>query len=344
MNPLSISWQQITLRLRNPFGLSYGISDTRVAYLIRLANDEGWGEGTIPPYYGIESSAMTAFWDAAGEKGEPFPDDIELIDGWIGAEGPPPARCALSLALHDRIARRQNKALHKLLELPTPKPLSTSYTIGLATPQEMARLASKTSGFPILKLKLGSDDDLDRFMAVRLVRPDAELYVDANSGWTREVAVKNVRAMGDYGLALVEQPVSKDDIEGLGWVQSRVGVPVVADESLQSLADVDALAAAGVRGVNVKLMKLGGLGPALAVIWRARELGLRIMLGCMVETSLGVTAMAHLAGLADWLDLDPPFLISNDPIEGVTYDDEARIHLPNRPGIGVRLRREIEGD
>ncbi|NNE46025.1 MAG: dipeptide epimerase [Rhodothermales bacterium] len=344
MTPSSISWQKITLQLRSPFGLSYGISDTRVAYLIRLANDEGLGEGTIPPYYGIEPDSMTAFWDAAGEKNEPFPDDVEQIDGWIGAEGPPPARCALSLALHDRIARRKKKTLHKLLELPTPTSLSTSYTIGLDSPEEMARVASQTSGFPILKLKLGSDGDLDRFMAVRQVRPDAELYVDANAGWTREVAVKNVRAMGDYGLALAEQPVSKDDIEGLGWVQSRVGVPVVADESLQSLADVDVLAAAGVTGVNVKLMKLGGLGPALTAIRRARELGLRIMLGCMVETSLGVTAMAHLAGLADWLDLDPPFLISNDPIDGLTYDDEARIHLPNRPGIGARLRGEIGGD
>jgi L-alanine-DL-glutamate epimerase-like enolase superfamily enzyme len=121
----------------------------------------------------------------------------------------------------------------------------------------------------------------------------------------------------------------------MGRVQAAVDVPVVADESLQTLADVDRLAAAGVRGINLKLMKVGGIGPGLAIIRRARELGLQVMLGCMVETSLGVTAMAHLSGLADWLDLDAPLLIRNDPFSGLQYDDHAHIHLPLRPGIGV---------
>ncbi|MDX1741462.1 MAG: enolase C-terminal domain-like protein, partial [Rhodothermales bacterium] len=198
--------------------------------------------------------------------------------------------------------------------------------------------ASEASNFEILKLKLGSDDDVPRFRAVREARPDAILYVDANSGWTPEQAAANVKIMQAEGLSLVEQPVAKEDFAAMGFVQSQVGIPVVADESLQSPADVDRLASAGVQAINVKLMKLGGLGPALETIHRARDRGLRIMLGCMIETSLGVTAMAHLSGLAEWLDLDAPILISNDPFDGVAYDEAGSISVPDRPGIGARLR------
>jgi L-alanine-DL-glutamate epimerase-like enolase superfamily enzyme len=133
---------------------------------------------------------------------------------------------------------------------------------------------------------------------------------------------------------MVEQPVAQDDIAGLGYVQAHIDVPVVADESVQTMADVEQLAAAGVQGINLKLMKIGGLAPCLQMLRRSRELGLRVMLGCMVETSLGVTAMAHLSGLADWIDLDAPLLIANDPFEGLRYD-HADIHVPDRPGIGV---------
>jgi L-alanine-DL-glutamate epimerase-like enolase superfamily enzyme len=178
--------------------------------------------------------------------------------------------------------------------------------------------------------------------AVRGARPDVGLYVDANAAWTPEEAVHKVRYLEAYGLDMVEQPVAKDDIEGMGFVQSKVDVPIVADESLQSLMDVDRLAAVGVRGLNLKLMKFGGLGPGLQILQRGRKLGMQIMLGCMVETSLGVTAMAHLMGLADWIDLDSPLLISNDPFEGVRYEG-AYIHLPERPGIGVVLRDDVPG-
>ncbi len=337
MAPPSVTWEKLTLQLRNPFGLSYGVSETRDAFWIRLIADEGWGEGTIPRYYGIDAAEMTAYWDTVGRRRKPFPDEIGDIEAWLGTGGPQPARCALELALHDRIGRQRNEPLHVLLQLPKPAFLRTSYTIGLDTPEDMARLATEAASYPTLKIKLGTENDVPRFEAVRRARPDATLLVDANSGWTRENAVANIRAMEDLGLTLVEQPVDKDDIEGLGVVQRRVGVPVVADESLQSRADVDRLASSGVRGVNVKLMKLGGIGPSLAVIRRARELGLGVMLGCMVETSLGVTAMAHLAGYADWLDLDSPILISNDPFEGLAYDETGQIHLPARPGIGVQL-------
>ncbi len=333
-----LTWEPITLRLHNPFHISYGVSETRQAFWLRLAGDVGWGEGTIPSYYGISEAEMFAFWDAAARRSDPFPDDVAEIAAWVGEEGPAPARCALDLALHDRIARQRGVPLYRLLGLPRPPALPTSFTISIASPEEMARMAAQVPDYSIIKVKLGSDDDQARIAAIRAARPDARLLVDANAGWSPEEALERVQALAPYGLDMIEQPVPQHDIAGMGYVQAHTDVPVVADESVQTLANVEQLAEAGVRGINLKLMKVGGLSPGLRMIKRARELGLRVMLGCMIETSLGTTAMAHLAGLADWLDLDAPLLISNDPFDGLRYDQHARIQIPERPGIGV-LRR-----
>ena len=315
-----LTWERMTLQLRNPFRLSYGVTDTRHSFWIRLAEDEGWGEAAIPPYYGISDEAMIAVWEAATRRGDPLPEQSDDVANWIGTDGAAPGRAALDLALHDRIARRLGLPLYLALGLPPPADLPTAYTIAIADPDETARLAAAMPAFSILKLKLGSPDDVARAAAVRTVRPNVRLCVDANAGWTAEDAVARVRALERFNLELVEQPVAKHDIAGMGYVQAHTDRPVVADESVQSLADVEALAAAGVQGINLKLQKVGGLGPGLRILRRARELGLRVLLGCMIETSLGTTAMAHLAGLAEWLDLDAPLLIANDPFEGVRYD------------------------
>jgi len=332
------TWQAQTLHLRNPFRLSYGVSETRQAFWLRLAGDVGWGEAAIPPYYGISDAAMIGYWEERAQQSLPFPSTVAEIPAWVGPDGPAPARCALDLALHDRLARQQGVPLWRLLDLPQPHSLPTSFTIAIAQPDEMARLAAQATAYPVLKIKLGSEDDLARLQAVRAARPDARLLVDANTGWSPQDAVAHIRQFEPLGLELIEQPVHKDDIAGMGYVQARTRLPVVADESVRTLADVEALAAVGVRAINLKLQKVGGLGPGLILLRRTRELGMQVMLGCMIETSLGVTAMAHLSGLADWLDLDAPLLIADDPFDGVTYDEAGRLHLPDRPGIGVLHR------
>ncbi len=338
-----LTWQSFTLQLQNPFRIAYGVSDTRQAFWLRLANDEGWGEGTIPPYYNISEAEMIAFWQNAARRGDPFPDNPGEIAAWVGEEGPAPARCALDLALHDRIGRQTGQPLYALLGLPRPAPRPTSFTISIDTPEKMAQQAARAANYPIIKIKLGSDDDAARVAAVRAARPDAQLCVDANGGWTPEEAVRQARALLRYDLTFIEQPAPKDDIEGMGYVQAHVNVPIMADESVQTLADVERLANAGVQGINLKLMKLGGLAPALRLLKRAQALGLRIMLGCMVETSLGTTAMAHLSGAAEWLDLDAPLLIRNDPFTGLHYDEQAHIFLPERPGIGALRNKDANG-
>ncbi len=287
---------------------------------------------------------MAAWWDAAARRADPFPDDPASIPAYVGTDGPAPARAALDLALHDRLGRLSGQPLHALLGLPAPQPLPTSFTLAIDEPEAMGVSAAALTGCSVIKLKLGGADgrDVARVAAVRAARPDVTLYVDANAGWTADEAITEIDRMLAYGVALVEQPVAKHDHEGMGRVQAQCAVPVVADESVQTLADVERLAAAGVRGINLKLMKVGGLGPGLAILRRARELGMGVMLGCMVETSIGATAMAHLLGLADWLDLDAPWLIANDPFDGLTYDDAGRVHVPERPGIGVRRRQTAD--
>lgn len=339
-NPL-LTWKKWTLNLRNPFRLSYGVSDTRDAYVVRLAGDEGWGEGTIPPYYGVDTAAMTAFWDSAAERTDGLPDSPEAVETWVGLDGPAPARCALDLALHDRIGRQRGLPLWKLLELPPPEPRPTSFTIAIDTPQAMARMAAELAAFPVVKLKLGGDgDDELRLAAVREARPDAKLRVDANAGWSYIEAQEYLRRFEQYDLEMIEQPLAKGAIEEMGLLQSQTTIPIVADESVQTVADVARLADAGVSGINVKLMKVGGLTPALRLMRLARERGMRVMLGCMVETSVGTTAMAHLMGLAEWFDLDAPMLISNDPFDGIHYDAGARIIVPDRPGIGAVIKQQ----
>jgi len=337
-----LTWEMLTLKLCNPFNLSYGSSDTRQAFWLRLADDAGWGEGTIPPYYGVSQEDMTACWQHAAARSDPWPEDPADVAGWVGLEGPAPARSALELALYDRIGRQRNLPLYRLLALPKPAPMPTSFTITIDTPEAMAKMAAEISAYPVIKIKLGSKDGLDedRLAAIRAARPDARLRLDANAGWTRAEAAQRIRALEKFDLEMIEQPLEKMDIEGLGLLQKTTPIPIVADEAVQSLQDVERLAAGGVSGVNLKLMKLGGLTPTLRILRRSSELGLRVMLGCMIETSIGVTAMAHLAGMAEWLDLDAPILISNDPFQGVVIDAQAMVSLGDCPGIGVVKRSQ----
>jgi L-alanine-DL-glutamate epimerase-like enolase superfamily enzyme len=334
-----LTWEPLTLKLRNPFRLSYGTTETRQAYWLRLRGDEGWGEGTIPPYYRVDASAMTECWQraaAAEEGGRALPEEISEIEAWLPAgPAPAPARSALELALYDRIGKRRGLPLWKLLDLPEPRAMVSSFTIAIDEPETMARMAREIAEYSIIKLKLGSDDDEARVRAVREARPDVKLRVDANAGWTVEQTIGHLKWLEKYDLELIEQPLAREALAEMGEVQKRTGIPIVADESVQTLSDIEALGAAGVAGINLKLMKVGGLTPALRIAQRARELGMKVMLGCMIETSIGTTAMAHLMGLADWVDLDAPLLISNDPFEGVSFDERARIAVPQRPGIGA---------
>jgi L-alanine-DL-glutamate epimerase-like enolase superfamily enzyme len=332
---MKLHWEPINLELRTTFRVAHGASDVRNNVLVYL--DDGVGEAAAVPYYGETREGIIAYLKSVPDLGDdPFDMDAVLARRPAGSRA---ARSAIDEALHDLWGRMLGQPLYRLFGLnPHNLPL-TSFTIGMDEPEVMAEQA-KASGHPILKIKLGSDDDEARVKAVRDAT-SAKLRVDANAGWSREQALQIIPRLADYDLEFVEQPLAVDDVEGYFWLKERLNalrldVPIFADETAKTSRDVAKLAGA-VDGVVVKTMKSEGIREALRMIHTARAHDMRIMLSCMVESSVGVTAAAHLAPLCDYADLDGPLLIKNDPYCGLRYEG-ARMFLPDGAGIGLSKR------
>lgn len=326
---MKLTPEPITLNLRTPFRIAHGVSQQRFNVLAHL--DEGVGEGAAVPYYGDTQQSLTDYLVSAAECLGDDPFLLEDVLDWL-PPGPPAAKAAIDIALHDLIGRRLGQPLYRLFGVNPERLPLTSFTIAMDAPEKMAQRAAE-SGLPILKIKLGSDQDEAMVAAIRGATT-ARLRVDANAGWTREQAAQLIPRLKQYEIEFVEQPLAASDIDGLRWLkQQNFGVPIFADESIKTSRDIAAYADA-VDGVVIKLMKTGGLREALRAIHIARAHGLQIMLSCMVETSVGVTAAAHIAPLCDYADLDGPLLIANDPYRGVQFDG-ARLILPEGPGLGV---------
>jgi len=330
---LNLTCQPVCLDLKTTFRIAHGASDQRhnvIAYL-----DEGLGEAAVVPYYGDTQAGILEYLERAAEE---LGDDPFLIEDILNQlpPGSPAARAAVDIALHDLWGKRLGQPLYRLLGLnPQVLPL-TSFTIAIDEPARMAERAA-ISGYPLIKIKLGSPEDEAIVAAIRKAT-SAKLRVDANAGWSREEAARLIPRLVEYDLEFIEQPLAVGDIEGLRWLKEqlrlkKIEVPLFADESIRCAADVAAHAGA-IDGVVVKLMKSGGIREALRTIHTARALDVQIMIGCMVESSLGVTAAAHLAPLCDHADLDGPLLIRNDPFKGLRYEG-SRMILPEGPGLGV---------
>jgi len=332
---MRLHWEPITLELKTTFRVAHGASDQRHNVLVYL--DDGVGEAAAVPYYGETQEGIIEYLKSVPDLGDdPFDLDVVLAKRPVGSRA---ARSAIDVALHDLWGKKLGQPLYKLFGL-NPKRLPlTSFTIGMDEPEVMAEQA-KESGYPILKIKLGSDKDEARVKAIREAT-SAKLRVDANAGWSREQALRIIPRLAEYDLEFIEQPLAVDDVEGYFWLKERlnalrVSVPIFADETAKNSHDVAKLAGA-VDGVVVKTMKSEGIREALRIIHAARAHDMQIMLSCMVESSVGVTAAAHLAPLCDYADLDGPLLIKNDPYSGLKYDG-AMMSLPDRAGLGVVRR------
>lgn len=333
---MKLSWEPITLDLKTTFRVAHGASDQRFNVLVHL--DEGVGEAPAVFYYGETQETILEYLRGVPDLGS-NPNDIDATLAHLPKNGSRAARAAVDTALHDLWGKKIGQPLYRLFGLNPQKIPPTSFTIAMDTPEKMARLAEE-SGYPIIKIKLGGEQDEDVVAAIRKVT-NASLRVDANAGWKRAQALEHIQRLAEHDLELVEQPLAVDDLEGFGWLRDElqkrnIKIPIFADESVQDSHSVAKIAGL-VDGVVVKLMKTHGLRDALRAIHVARAHGLQIMLGCMVETSVGVTAAAHLAPLCDFVDLDGPLLIKNDPYTGVRYEG-ARLILPDQPGIGVSRR------
>jgi L-alanine-DL-glutamate epimerase-like enolase superfamily enzyme len=330
---LHLTCYPVNLALKTTFRIAHGASDQR--YNVIACLEEGLGEAAVVPYYGDTQAGIMDYLELVSPT---LGDDPFLIEDILNRlpGGSPAARAAVDIALHDLWGKRLGQPLYRLLGLnPQTLPL-TSFTIAIDEPAVMAERAA-ACGYPVIKIKLGSPDDEAIVAAIRRVT-DARLRVDANAGWSREEAARLIPRLVEYDLEFIEQPLAAGDIEGLRWLKERmrlqsISVPLFADESVRSAADIAAHAGA-IDGVVIKLMKSGGIRAALRAIHTARALDLQIMIGCMVETVLGVTAAAHLAPLCDFADLDGPLLIRNDPFKGLRYEG-SRMILPTAPGLGV---------
>jgi L-alanine-DL-glutamate epimerase-like enolase superfamily enzyme len=338
---LRLTTEVITLKTKHPFTIARGgSSDYRVVW-VRLSNGdglEGWGEADPSSYYGETADTVLATIKTLESHLPNDAFDLENAERRFLAAAPKQtgaARAAVSAALHDLMAKRLGQPLYRVWGLDPAKAPLSSFTIGLDTPEKMRAKVAEAQQYPVLKIKLGTDRDEEILQTIRGAT-DKPIRVDANAGWTRERAQAMLPVLKEFGVEFVEQPLAPDDIEGLAALRRRGVLPVVVDESCIVATDIPRVAGA-VDGINIKLAKCGSLREALRMIATARAHGLLIMVGCMIETSLGISAAAHFTPLVDAADLDGAALTANDPFVGASIDG-GRITLPDAPGLGVRRR------
>jgi L-Ala-D/L-Glu epimerase len=342
---VEILHEVMTVHTRVPFVIARGgTSEFRVVKVTVRAPDglEGWGEAAPNRFYGESPesavAALERFRPLLAEADEWATEELEAsMNRALRFNGS--IKSAVSAAFHDLAAKRLGVPLYRMWGLdPSRAPLS-SYTIPIAADEtELRQRVADAAGYPILKIKLGTGRDREIVRIVRKEAPGKVLRVDANAAWRPREALQMIAVLADHGVEFVEQPVAAGDLDGIAFVRDRSPLPIVADESCIDAADVARLAGR-VDGINIKLSKCGGLREAHRMIATARAHGMLVMAGCMVETSLGITAAAHLAPLLDFADLDGAALLADDPHVGATID-RGVIALPGGAGLGVATRAD----
>ena len=338
------------LRLTHTWTIARASVDVSPVVLVELAAPDGTtGLGEASPIARYQESTDTvmefcARVDAARLSFDDVPRSLQYLD--TVASGNMAAKCALDVALLDGTARRARKPLHDFLGLGFQENHHvTSFSIGIASPEVIRKKVAAAAAFPVLKLKLGRKEDKASLAALREVAPAKPVRVDANEGWkTREKALAMLEWLaGDGHIQFVEQPMpAGTPPEDLLWLKERSPLPIFADESFHTAGDAAAVAAC-FHGVNVKLVKTGGVSAALEALRAARRAGLQTMLGCMIETSVLISAAAHLAELCDFLDLDGNLLVSNDPYAGVTAEKGVLSFAAAPEPFGLRVRLTASG-
>ncbi len=329
---MSLCLRPFELTLRHPFQIARGEA-MRVRPIVLLEANGGVGEASPSSYYGDTVETVLAALETFRpliEENPPIEVAVRRMNEWLPRN--PSAKAAADVALHDALGKRAGLPLYALLGLDKNETPVTSFTIGIDRLEVIAEKIAEAAEYPVLKIKLGTPHDEEILKTVRAAT-DKVIRVDANAGWTREDALRWVKRLPDFNVEFVEQPLPPDDLEGLRLVKENSPLPIFVDESCVTSADIPRLVGCA-DGINIKLMKCGGLREALKMIHAARTFDMKIMLGCMVESSVAITAAAHLSPLVDYADLDGNLLITNDPYEGVTVK-EGKLLLPDGAGLGV---------
>lgn len=335
---LILRFAPYTLQLKHAFTLSTSSRTTTPVMLTEIEYDgiTGYGEASMPPYLGESHESVAKFLSLLNisQFNDPFllVDILEYVDSVM--PGNYAAKASVDIALHDLIGKLVGEPFYRLFGLnPSRAPL-TSFTIGLDAPEIIKQKVLEAWQYKVLKVKLGRDNDREMVEVIRSLT-DKPLCVDVNQGWKdRNHALEMAEWLKEKGVIFLEQPMPKEMKDDIAWLTEKSPLPVVGDEAIQNISDLlnnrDVYS-----GINIKLMKCGGLNAAMKMINVARAFGMKVMIGCMTETSCAVSAAAQLSPLVDWCDLDGNLLISNDPFEGLKIVD-GRVTLPDVPGIGIK--------
>lgn len=335
---LNLSFRPYELQLRHAFNLARSSRTTTPDVLVEIEYEgiTGYGEASMPPYLGESVDSVCRFLSSLDLTQFTDPFRIEEIHEYMDSVAPDnrAAKASVDIALHDLTGKILGAPWFRIWGLNPEKAPSTSFTIGIDTPEVVRMKVAEAAPYNVLKVKMGLDNDRELVETIRSMtgRP---LCVDANQGWTdREKALEMCHWLAERNCLFVEQPLPKENIDDTAWLRERSPLPIIADEFLQRLPDV-ARAYGVYDGINIKLMKSTGMNEAYKMAVTARGLGMKVMLGCMTETSCGISAAAQLAPMADWADLDGNLLISNDCFDGVKIVG-GKVTVPlDRPGIGA---------
>jgi L-alanine-DL-glutamate epimerase-like enolase superfamily enzyme len=338
--PLRLEAEVLALRTRHPFIIARGgQSDYRTVWVRLVDGDgvEGWGEAAPNRIYGETPETVLAALQTYAEHLPSDPLELDATERrWEKLlRFNPSARVALSSALHDLAGKRLGVPVYRMWGLdPAAAPRST-FTIGMDTAEMIRQKVEEAEQYPILKIKLGSDRDLEILQTIRSLTAK-ELRVDANTGWNVKQAIRMLPVLEEFGVTVLEQPLPADDLDGLAQVRRASRIPVIADESCLTSADIPRLVGC-VDGINIKLAKCGSLREAIRMIAIARAHQMMVMVGCMIESSVAITAAAHFTPLVDIVDLDGAALLADDPFKGATIDG-GQVRLPSGPGLGLTQR------
>ena len=334
---MKIRFYPYTLELKDTFTISTFSRKSTPAMIVELEHEgiTGYGEASMPPYLGESIETVTGFLSSINfEKFEnPFDKESILQEIDMYAPGNTAAKASIDIALHDWIGKKTGYPLYQILGLNPDKTPLSSFTIGIGSIESVSKKVAETSQYPVLKIKLGSDKDMETVETIRKLT-DRTLRVDVNQGWSnREHALEMIEWLASKNVELVEQPLPADKIDDLVWLREKSPIPIIGDEGVKRLTDIGK--AWGVYdGINIKLMKSTGIHEAYKMIITAKALDMKVMIGCMTETTCAISAASQLSPLADWADLDGALLIRNDLFNG-TEINCGKIVIPDIPGIGI---------
>ncbi|MCL5035067.1 MAG: dipeptide epimerase [Bacteroidetes bacterium] len=334
---MKFDYWRYDLKLKHTFTISRSSRDVVPVVLVRFEKDgiTAYGEASPNARYNENPDSVEAFFKKVDLDKLSDPFKLEYINDYLDSIAPhnASAKAAIDIVMHDWIGKRLGVPLYKFFGGEKEKAPVSTFTIGIDTPEVIVEKVKEAANYPVLKIKVGLPNDEEIIKAVRSVT-NKPLRVDANEGWkSKEEALERINWLASQNVEFIEQPMPAAQIEDVRWLRERVRIPIVADEAVGSLYDMSTLATA-YDGINIKLQKNGGLLKARKMIYAARANKMKIMLGCMIESSVGITAAAQISPLVDWNDLDGNVLISNDPFKGAVNED-GKIILNDEPGLGV---------